>query len=111
MNRLTTRVLVVDRDNPDPASLDQAARVLLGGGLAAFATETVYGLGAIATDPAAVARIYAAKGRPALNPVIVHVATIEQARECVAAMARSGRATRRIVLAGAAHARPPQGEN
>jgi L-threonylcarbamoyladenylate synthase len=84
MNRLLTRVLVVDRDNPDPAALDQAARVLVAGGLAAFATETVYGLGAIATDPAAVARIYVAKGRPAMNPVIVHVATIEQARECVA---------------------------
>jgi L-threonylcarbamoyladenylate synthase len=84
MNRLTTRVLVVDRDNPDPAALDQAARVLVAGGLAAFATETVYGLGAVATDPVAVARIYAAKGRPALNPVIVHVATIEQGRECVA---------------------------
>jgi L-threonylcarbamoyladenylate synthase len=84
MNRLTTRVLKVDADNPEPASLDLAARALLGGRLAAFATETVYGLGAVATDPVAVARIYEAKGRPTLNPVIVHVATVEQARGCVA---------------------------
>ncbi len=53
------------------------------GGLVAFATETVYGLGAVATDPRAVARIYEAKGRPSLNPLIVHVADIGQAREYV----------------------------
>jgi L-threonylcarbamoyladenylate synthase len=84
MNRLTTRVLKVDAANPDPEALGLAARVLLEGGLAAFATETVYGLGAIALDPTAVARIYEAKGRPGLNPVIVHVGTAEQARGCVA---------------------------
>jgi L-threonylcarbamoyladenylate synthase len=49
----------------------------------AFATETVYGLGALATDPAAVARIFAAKGRPSFNPLIIHVAGIDQARGCV----------------------------
>jgi L-threonylcarbamoyladenylate synthase len=53
------------------------------GGLVAFATETVYGLGAIATDEAAVARIFVVKGRPAFNPVIVHVAGIDQAQDCV----------------------------
>jgi len=83
-HRLTTRVLVVDPDGPDPAALDAAAQVLLRGGLVAFATETVYGLGAIATLPAAVARIFAAKGRPAINPVIVHVAGIAKASDCVA---------------------------
>jgi L-threonylcarbamoyladenylate synthase len=81
---LTTRVLTVDPESPDPAALDWAAGVLLNDGLVAFATETVYGLGAVATNPAAVARIFVAKGRPAVNPVIVHVATIEQARQCVA---------------------------
>jgi L-threonylcarbamoyladenylate synthase len=78
------RVLVVDPDGPDPAVLDEAAQVLLRGELVAFATETVYGLGAIATVPEAVARIFAVKGRPAINPVIVHVAGIPQARDCVA---------------------------
>src|SRR4051812_32238495 len=80
---LQTRVLTVDRDRPDAASLEEAAVVLSGGGLVAFATETVYGLGAVATDPAAVARIFAAKGRPSFNPLIVHVAGIDQARTCV----------------------------
>jgi L-threonylcarbamoyladenylate synthase len=62
-------------------ALRQAANVLRGGGLVAFPTETVYGLGANALDPAAVARIFAAKGRPANNPLIMHVARTEQARE------------------------------
>ena len=67
-----TRVIAVDRDAPDPAVIAAAARLLLDGGLVAFATETVYGLGAVATDPVAVARIFEAKERPAFNPLIVH---------------------------------------
>ena len=58
----------------DAVAIARAAAVLRAGGLVAFPTETVYGLGANALDPAAVARIFAAKGRPATNPVIVHVA-------------------------------------
>jgi L-threonylcarbamoyladenylate synthase len=77
-----SRVLVVDPADPDPAALDLAAQIMKSGGLVAFATETVYGLGAVVTQPAAVARIFAAKGRPAINPLIVHVAGITQAREC-----------------------------
>ena len=57
----------------------RAAEILRRGGLVAFATETVYGLGADATDAAAVAGIYAAKERPRFNPLIAHVATIEAA--------------------------------
>lgn len=53
------------------------------GGLVAFATETVYGLGADATNPEAVARIFEAKGRPAFNPLIVHAAHSAMARSCV----------------------------
>lgn len=59
---------------PPAADIDLAAHLLLGGNLVAFPTETVYGLGGNAADPAAVARIFAAKGRPADHPVIVHVA-------------------------------------
>ncbi len=55
--------------------LDRAAEILRGGGLVAFPTETVYGLGANALDGAAVERIFAAKSRPAWDPVIVHVAS------------------------------------
>ena len=59
------------------AHIEQAAQRLQTGELVAFPTETVYGLGANATDAKAVARIYARKGRPAFNPLIVHVADIE----------------------------------
>ena len=61
------------------AALAQGAALLLAGGLVAFATETVYGLGADATSGAAVAGIYAAKGRPAFNPLIAHVAGLDHA--------------------------------
>src|SRR5205085_5319036 len=62
----------------------EPAGVLAGGGLVAFPTETVYGLGADAERDEAVAGIYAAKGRPAGNPIIVHVAGIAEARACAA---------------------------
>ncbi|MGD9647363.1 MAG: L-threonylcarbamoyladenylate synthase [Pirellulales bacterium] len=78
-----TELLRPDDDAMPGASIARAADVLRGGGLVAFATETVYGLGGVATDPSAVARIFAAKGRPATNPVIVHVADIAAARNLV----------------------------
>jgi L-threonylcarbamoyladenylate synthase len=59
---------------PDQAAIDAAARALEAGRLVAFPTETVYGLGADAENPAAIAAIYAAKGRPSNHPVIVHLA-------------------------------------
>ena len=62
------------------AAVAAAARVLSQGGLVAFPTETVYGLGADATNAAAVAHLYQAKGRPAFNPLIAHVGDIEAAR-------------------------------
>jgi L-threonylcarbamoyladenylate synthase len=69
---------------PDREGLAVAAETLRAGRLVAFPTETVYGLGAAALDPAAVARIFAAKGRPADNPLIVHLAA-EDALERVVA--------------------------
>ena len=63
----------------------QAASVLRGGGLVAFPTETVYGLGALALDADAVRRIFAAKGRPADNPLIVHIADIAEVGQIAAA--------------------------
>lgn len=62
------------------SDLTEAARRLRAGDLVAFPTETVYGLGGDATAPEAVARIFAAKGRPRFNPLIAHVATPDQAR-------------------------------
>jgi L-threonylcarbamoyladenylate synthase len=69
-----TVLLAVDPHSPQPERIARAAAVLRAGGLVAFPTETVYGLGANALDAAAVQRIFAAKGRPANNPLIVHVA-------------------------------------
>ena len=69
-----TRIL-----SPDEAGVAQAAALLRAGGLVALPTETVYGLGADAASGAAVARLYAAKGRPAFNPLIVHVAGAAEA--------------------------------
>ncbi len=73
-------VAVVNPQRPDPAVLAHAAELWRDGKLVAFPTETVYGLGAHALDAEAVARIYVAKGRPAWNPVIVHVASVDAAR-------------------------------
>ncbi|MCR9095167.1 MAG: L-threonylcarbamoyladenylate synthase [bacterium] len=66
---------------PDEAAYAEAAQILRAGGLVAFPTETVYGLGANALDARAVARIFEAKGRPSDNPIIVHVADAQAARE------------------------------
>src|SRR5262252_394830 len=65
---------------PGAAAVARAARTLAAGGLVAFPTETVYGLGADATNGAAVARLYAAKSRPSFNPLIVHVGDQAAAR-------------------------------
>ena len=70
------RVIRVDPHHPDIAAIEEAARILRAGGLVAFPTETVYGLGADARSREAVEKIYRAKGRPAYNPVIVHVADV-----------------------------------
>ena len=64
----------------DAAAIAEAVRCLAAGGLVAFPTETVYGLGADARNGEAVARLYAAKGRPSFNPLIAHVATLAAAR-------------------------------
>ena len=68
-----TEVLTLDARQPDPAGISRAAALLRGGRLVAFPTETVYGLGAHALDVSAVRKIFAAKGRPSEDPLIVHV--------------------------------------
>src|SRR5262245_59211929 len=73
--RTTTRTILAR-----PEATAAAGRCLGAGGLVAFPTETVYGLGADATNAEAVARIYLAKGRPAFNPLIAHVADVAAAR-------------------------------
>lgn len=86
---MQTRVFEVDPDAPDADSIQQAADILRGGGLVAFPTETVYGLGANALDAQAVGRIYEAKGRASNNPLIVHVGDEDAARMLVDAWPES----------------------
>ena len=78
----------------------QAVRILRGGGLVAFPTETVYGLGADATNPGAVDRIFAAKGRPSTNPLIVHVADESAARRYAATWPAAAEKLARLVWPG-----------
>src|SRR6516165_7933034 len=81
---MKTAVFTIDPDTPNAEAIAKAARVLRNGGLVAFPTETVYGLGANTLDASAVARIFAAKGRPVNNPLIVHVPHADQARQVAA---------------------------
>jgi L-threonylcarbamoyladenylate synthase len=73
---ISTRLAPADAD-----TLHDAARILQDGGLVAFPTETVYGIGADATNSRAVARLFAAKGRPSFNPLIAHVLDVAAARK------------------------------
>ncbi len=75
MKAYATRIATVDPANIDPALITEAAALIRAGQLVAFPTETVYGLGANAFDAEAVARIFEAKGRPATDPLIVHIAS------------------------------------
>ena len=70
---MKTQKLYIDDPKKDREAVEQAGKILREGGLVAFPTETVYGLGANALLPDAAARIYQAMGRPSDNPLIVHV--------------------------------------
>jgi L-threonylcarbamoyladenylate synthase len=79
MSEIATRVIAAGS-----SAVSEAAHCLMDGGLVAFPTETVYGLGADATNGTAVARLYAAKGRPTFNPLIAHVSDVATARRFAA---------------------------
>lgn len=81
-----TAVVPVDPQHPADADLLPAAERLRAGQVVAFPTETVYGLGANALDPDAVRAIFVAKGRPADNPLIVHVASLSELRSVTASL-------------------------
>ena len=80
-----TEILPANTPELFQAAVARAAELLRAGAVVVLPTETVYGLAANALDPAAVRRIFEIKGRPAGNPVIVHVASLEMARGCVSA--------------------------
>ena len=74
---MTTEYIVMKEEAPDPEVIKRAGRIIKDGGLVAFPTETVYGLGGDALNPESSRKIYAAKGRPSDNPLIVHVCRME----------------------------------
>jgi len=84
-----TKILKINRDAFSQSELHEAAEIIRNGGLVAFPTETVYGLGGNAFDPEAASRIYAAKGRPGDNPLIVHIADMDGLKEIVAQVPES----------------------
>ena len=74
---MRAEVIVVDKKNPDPEIIEKAGQILKKGGLVAFPTETVYGLGGDGLNPDSSRKIYAAKGRPSDNPLIIHIADMD----------------------------------
>ena len=81
-----TKLFKIETIEKDRDQLQKAADILARGGLVAIPTETVYGLAANALDPEAAKAIYAAKGRPSDNPLIVHVSAVEEIRPLVTEM-------------------------
>ncbi len=77
MTDMQTKIIRVDAEQPDDRLLEPAAQAIRNGELVAFPTETVYGLGANALNPAAVAGIFKVKGRPGDNPLIVHISSLD----------------------------------
>ena len=88
----TKRVYIKDTENVRDEELKEAALVIRMGGLVAFPTETVYGLGGNALDEDAAGKIYAAKGRPSDNPLIAHVSCAAEVEPLVKYMPEIGRA-------------------
>lgn len=84
-------VVKIDKERIDDGLLKEAARLIQEGGLVAFPTETVYGLGANALDREAAKKIYAAKGRPSDNPLIVHIGNEEELIPLVKVIPEAGR--------------------
>ncbi len=80
---MTTITAKINKWNPEPEIISMASEILRSGGLVAFPTETVYGLGADALNVEAVKKIYEAKGRPSDNPLILHLSSYEQAEGLV----------------------------
>lgn len=87
----TKRIVIEERNHIKDEELKEAAGILRSGGLVAFPTETVYGLGGNALDEDAARKIYAAKGRPSDNPLIAHVSCVEEVAPLVKEISEAGR--------------------
>ena len=89
--KMDTKVVKIDKEQIDDGKLMEAAEILRAGGLVAFPTETVYGLGANALNEEAAKKIYAAKGRPSDNPLIAHISKPEELAPLVKEIPEAGR--------------------
>lgn len=86
-----TKIFKIDGASPDEALIEEAANIIKNGGLLAFPTETVYGLGGDARDPEASKKIYSAKGRPSDNPLIVHISDMNMLEKVARVIPREAR--------------------
>lgn len=100
---MKTKIEKIDRMQIDEAIMEEAGQIIKQGGLVAFPTETVYGLGANALDEEAARKTYTAKGRPSDNPLIVHIAEKSALEEIVEELPEETEGTVRPVLAGSAY--------
>lgn len=100
---MDTKVVKIDKEQIDDEKLMEAVEILRAGGLVAFPTETVYGLGANALNEEAAKKIYAAKGRPSDNPLIAHISKPEELAPLVKEVPEAGKKLMEAVLAGTAY--------
>lgn len=100
---MDTVIYTIYENNPNPPEMEKLGEIIKNGGLVAFPTETVYGLGGDGLNPESSKKIYAAKGRPSDNPLIVHIARMEDLGVSCKRDSRNGRKTRRAFLAGTAY--------
>jgi L-threonylcarbamoyladenylate synthase len=87
---LTTKIIQLSNEHPDTDKIEEAVEVLRAGELVAFPTETVYGLGADALNSEAVRKVFKAKGRPSDNPLIVHIASLENIQQFALSISEKG---------------------
>lgn len=87
--------------NDTTEEIEEAAKIIAGGGLVAFPTETVYGLGADALNSQAVGKVYAAKGRPSDNPMIVHISSYDDMKKLTPQITRDMEKLMKVFWPGA----------
>ncbi len=97
---MDTKIVILDEENIDKESIEQAGLIIKNGGLVAFPTETVYGLGGDALNKDSSKKIYAAKGRPSDNPLIVHVSNMQDLEKIVASVPEDARKLAEIFWPG-----------
>ncbi len=100
LSMMRTRILKVNPENPDPEVIKEAAALLRRGGLVAFPTETVYGLGANLDDPQAIQELYQAKQRPFEKQVTIHLASAEDLEKYPVQVTEAGRRIMRAFWPG-----------